>query len=95
MQNKHLLLITWSCLVLLLQSVQARVANAQDALVERSPENARIHVIGKRQNLVCVNDAYFQALENERLAIDLCGQIIGSPSVTVVVDSTPVMYGCT
>ena len=85
-----------------LQYVQARVANPQDALVERSPAGlnggsgflgkVQNFVLGKRQQ-ICVNDAYLQAIEDISLATDLCAQIIGLPSVTVVVDSTPVMYG--
>ena len=103
MQYKHSFLVVWPCFVYLFQSVQARVANPQDALAARSPVavdgdsnflgEAQSNAIEKRQQL-CVNDAYLQALVNIELAVELCGQIIGLPAVTVVVDSTPVMYGC-
>ena len=103
MQYKYSIFTSWSCLTLFLQYVQARVANPQDSLVQRDAlglENdetsgflgkVQDYVLGKRQQ-ICVYDAYLQALDDLRLATDLCGQIIGIPSVTVVVDSTPVMY---
>lgn len=103
MQYKHSFSTSWCCLILVLQNVHARVANPQDSLVQRDAIGlqddetpgflGKFHdfVLGKRQQ-ICVYDAYLQALDDLRLATDLCGQIIGLPSVTVVVDSTPVMY---
>ena len=104
MQNIYSFFITWSCFVIFLHNVQARVANPQDALVERSPSGVqsnsgfleKVHnlVLGKRQQ-ICVYDAYYQALDDPRLATDLCAQVMGPPTVTVVVDTTPVMYKST
>ena len=101
MQYKHSFLVTWSYFLYLFQHVEARVANPQDELAKRNPTRldeetslfgeAQKFSLGKRQE-ICVYDAYLQALDDLSLAIDLCGQIIGLPVVTVVVDSTPVMY---
>ena len=102
MQLKHSFFIIWSCYIVFCHYVQARVANHQGPLAERSLAEVKKDgssglfgkvqnfVLGKRQE-ICVYDAYLQALDDLSLAMDLCGQIIGLPSATVVIDSTPVM----
>lgn len=52
------------------------------------------HILGteKRQSEICLNDTYYQVLENNSAAGPFCSTLIGAPTQTVETDYTPVVY---
>ena len=60
-----------------------------------SPRGLLGHVkslmFGKRQQ-VCRDDAWAQAIQNQTLAYEICGAVIGPAVVTEVVEITPTTY---
>ena len=94
------------CLLLSTSHAHARIAEARRP-VQNNDEGAQdkqpsllkkfakafghFPSIRKRQSQICVNDTYYQVLENNSAAGPFCKTLIGAPTRTIETDYTPVV----